>query len=332
MNEQLWDEDDEQGEKDLQDRAVRIIQPLIPRDAEDRVSRAFRQWNQIVREHIRNETALRLTDGDARTAIPVRVVEGFPLPLANLIDGYRDRVLWRLILGQQKLGGIIEGLNFFLEGWAEFESWPRLPEIARNGQDCLERTRDIAAVLQQLAVIEEVRQKMKQFSQDILGVYRFGKATGWQIELYWMAIAMVAAMLDVRLEDLTVVVLAHELTHGYTHLGRDIDGDQWEDGDFRKADLSIIEGLAQFYTETVVTRMEGRVPGPKMAYERLLNMQSGPYLAHREWLKADTPQKGEIVRFAMVMARRNSVQAKDEWQSLVNAAKQELGSRGRGRT
>ena len=58
----------------LQNRAKRVIEPLIPPDAEERVTRAYRQWNQIVRDHIRNETALRLTDGDGRNSIQVRVV------------------------------------------------------------------------------------------------------------------------------------------------------------------------------------------------------------------------------------------------------------------
>ena len=29
-------------------------------------------------------------------------------------------------------------------------------------------------------------------------------------------------------EALTYVVLAHELAHAYTHLGRDIDGNAWD--------------------------------------------------------------------------------------------------------
>ena len=91
-----------------------------------------------------------------------------------------------------------------------------------------------------------------------------------------MPIAMVAAMLDVRIEDLTVVVLAHELTHGYTHIGRDIDGLQWADDVFCRTDRAIVEGLAQFYTEVVTNKIALRSPGPKLAYERLLGLQSGP--------------------------------------------------------
>src|SRR6267142_1960232 len=106
------------NKKDLQERAITIIKPLIPVDAEERVTRAFKQWNQILREHIRNETGLKLSEGDGRYTIPVRIVEGFSAGLAQLINRHQDPILWRLIIGLPKLGGIIiAGLNFLLEDW-----------------------------------------------------------------------------------------------------------------------------------------------------------------------------------------------------------------------
>lgn len=45
--------------KKLQKQADEVIRPLIPPDAQERVSRAFKQWNQSIREHIRIETGLK---------------------------------------------------------------------------------------------------------------------------------------------------------------------------------------------------------------------------------------------------------------------------------
>jgi hypothetical protein len=332
MNDLFSRDGEDQHDKALQDRVRRIIEPLIPRDAQERVTRAYKQWNLAVRGQIRDETGLRLSDGDAKTKLPVKIIDGFPVPLARFIDSYGDPILWLLIVGQPKLGGIIEGLNFLLPRWGELEAWPILPEVARGGEPYLQRTLDIADTLQRLRVIEEARQNMKQINHDILGVYRFASASGSHVELYWMAIAMVAAILDVRIEDLTVVVLAHELTHGYTHVGCDIDGIQWQDQDFDRADPSIVEGLAQFYTETVVSGVAERSPGPKIGYERLLELQSGPYLAHRKWFLNDAARDGEVVRLAMVKVRRDSVRSNEEWLALLDAAKHDLGGRGnRGR-
>lgn len=314
----------------LQDRVKRVIEPLIPPDAEDRVSRSFKQWNQIIREHIRNETALKLSDGDGRNSIQVRVVEGFPIPLARLIDSYGEPELWQIIVGQRRIGGIIEGLQFLLRDWSAFENWKRLPPEAKGAEPHFARTLEVAGLLQQLSIADEVRKKLQEIETDILGVYRFAAGMASQVDLYWMPIAMLAAMLDIRIEDLTIVVLAHELAHGYTHIGRDIDGTQWSDEGFSKTDLNIVEGLAQFYTEVVANRISNRLPGVLLAYERLLELQSEPYLAHLRWVNNDAQQRGETIRFAMISARSRGVVSPHDWKAFLDGTQNTLRqSRGR---
>lgn len=73
-------------------------------------------------------------------------------------------------------------------------------------------------------------------NEDILGVYRFdvrglfddekavNRAT---IHLYWGVIGWVSELLGCDVEDLTIVVLTHELAHAYTQLAptsRDVAG------------------------------------------------------------------------------------------------------------
>ena len=308
----------------LQDPATEIIKPLVPPDAEERVNRSFKQWNQIVRDHIRTETGLKLSDGDTRNAIPVRVVDGFPVELSQLIDQYRDPVMWRLIIGQPKLGGLIEGLKFLLREWDQFEQWRSLPELAKNGHSVLDRALQIATSLQQVALADKVVQQIKSIQKDILGVYRFPAGQGSSIELYWLPIAVVAAMIDVAIEDLTVVVLIHELAHGYTHIGRDIDSKSWDNNGFRDSDLGVIEGLAQFYTEVISERLAIRTPGILKAYKELLKLQSGPYLAHQDWMKGDKRQIGETVRFTLIAARGQNRVNYDHWQQLMADTRKNL--------
>lgn len=308
----------------LQNRATEIIKPLVPPDAEERVNRSFKQWNQIVRDYIRTETGLKLSDGDSRYAIPVRVVNGFPVTLAQLIDQYRDPVMWRLIIGQPKLGGLIEGIEFLLQKWNQLEQWPSLPEPAKNGQLVLDRTLKIATSLQQVALADKVVQQIKDIHEDILGVYRFAPAQGSNVELYWLPIAMIAAMIDVAIEDLTVIVLIHELAHGYTHIGRDIDGESWDDSGFRDSEPGVVEGLAQFYTEVISERLAARTPSLFTAYQALLKLQSGPYLAHQDWLKMDRRQIGETVRFTLIAARSHGKVTYDHWRAMMKKTRENL--------
>lgn len=71
---------------------------------------------------------------------------------------------------------------------------------------------------------KQVIDQVKTFKKDILGIYCFSGREAPRIELYWMAHALFASAFGVRIEDLALVTLTHELAHAYTHLGRDIDG------------------------------------------------------------------------------------------------------------
>lgn len=299
----------------LQQRVVNLIKPLIPPDAEERVSRAFKQWNQIIRDHIRNATGLKLSDGDRARSIPVKIVEGFSPELARLIDENDDPILWRLIIGQPKIGAMMEGTNFLLKAWDEIALWPKLPSQWKTMQMPLQRANEFGNALQKLAIAERLRQNIKNINRDILGAYFCN--TNIRIELYWIPIAMVAAMLNVRIEDLTLVVLTHELSHGYTHLGKDIDGSTWAARGFRDSEVSVIEGLAQFYTHIIMDSIATRTPGPKAAYESFLELQSGPYLVHKEWLSESPDRTREIVRFALVAARNRKVVEYSDWKQLI---------------
>jgi hypothetical protein len=112
----------------------------------------------------------------------------------------------------------------------------------------------------------------------------------------------------------TVVVATHELAHAYGHLGRDIDGKKWETEAFARADLNIVEGIAQFYTEVVSRKLETRNPPVLPAHQKLTEIQQGPYRVHEEWAKRKTgdkdtllPQAGEIVRATLVQCRSRGV-------------------------
>lgn len=307
-----------------QQRSVKLIKPLIPPDAEKRVHRAVIQFNAIVREHIRSETGLRLSDEKGRGSVPVRVVDGFPNKVARLIDQHQDRTLWRLILALPKLGGVVEGLGLLISNWEEYEQWLKLPPVASGSKPALEQSVEVAKAFQGLAATKNVFEQLKQIDEDILGAYRFDWQKGPRVEVYWMAHALFAGAFGLRIEDLTVVTLAHELSHAYTHIGRDIDGKTWAEPGFAKSELHVVEGLAQFYTASVTQRLASRAPGTFEAYKRLLENQSEPYRAHQQWLKDSPDQRGETVRFAMLRARGKGIVSQAEWLVMLKGTESML--------
>jgi hypothetical protein len=84
------------------------------------------------------------------------------------------------------------------------------------------------------------------------------------------------------------------------------------------------EGLAQFYTEVVTQKIVSRHPGAHDAYEKFLALQSGPYLAHKEWLKEQPHQRSETVRFTLLASRTKGVVKHDAWLASLTETNPKL--------
>ncbi|MCH8142838.1 MAG: hypothetical protein IH908_14705 [Proteobacteria bacterium] len=119
------------------------------------------------------------------------------------------------------------------------------------------------------------------------------------------------------------MVLAHELAHVYTHLGGDIDDEGWETECFAASDLVIVEGLAQFYTEAVCSRLHQRMPTALDAYNALLAIQSHPYRAYRDWL-GDDERAGEIIRVSMIECRSKRITSSNEFCDAIDRYRQSI--------
>jgi hypothetical protein len=95
-----------------------------------------------------------------------------------------------------------------------------------------------------------------------------------------------------------------------------------------------VEGIAQFYTEVVSRKLETRNPSVLPAYQKLTEIQRGPYRVHEEWAKrksaannAPLPQAGEIIRATLVQCRSRQVSDYTVMQQIIeSSAKQLAGS------
>lgn len=288
------------------------------------VERACKQWNTTLRDYLRNETALRLTVGDETRSVPVRIVDGMPLPFAEVMRELND-LEW-LILHRPTIVAAAEGTHFMGDQvdrvravWGDKAGPSDRDEMLRVQQTAQAWLRQ----LDQMKVIE----KITRINEDVLGAYFFRVP---EIRLYWVVIGITARVLDISPEALTIVVLAHELAHAYTHIGRDIDSQQWSTEHFAAADLDIVEGLAQFYTSVLCRRLGQRMPSAIEAYQMLLERQSGPYRAHLSWVK-DDEQGGEVVRVSMIECRSHGMTAAVEFTETIERYHRGIRARRTGR-
>ena len=312
--------DQEQRSSETLRRVTSLLDYYDPH-IHEHVERACKQWNLTVRDSLRSEMALRLSVGEDTQAVPVRIAEGLPRPFEAVLALHLHDI-WFLLNGL-RIEQTLQGLRFVHEYYDELTKRPVLyPLLATRAeiQHVYLYTERLATLIRNLPLVSH----LGRIDQDILGAYFFRVP---RIDLYWRAIGLMAALLGISVEALTVVAITHELAHAYTHLGRDVEVGRWDTEAFAHAELPIVEGLAQFYTGVVCSKLDQRLPAAKVAYERLLEHQAAAYTAHRGWTQPEEAG-GEIVRLAMIQARTNREVKYETFRRLLEAHRQTL-NRGR---
>lgn len=308
-----------QGAEAAQSRSIAAVwQPLLEEyepDLKERVQTAVRVSGQSIRDQLRVETALRLSAGDQHVSVPVRVSDGIPPPLWVLRD-LPPEVL-RLVLARGLIAQSAYGVRFIRQHLGAVHRFldSRAPTTeARPDEREVERVEDL------LRELGRELEKVKLFDEiwlqpvDWLGAYFFWKPA---IEIYWIPIGLAAALCKVNVEALTYVVLAHELAHAYTHLGRDIDGNVWDTGHFARTNVYIVEGLAQHYTQVLCKKIRSRNPAALEAFESMLERQKpGPYADWLEWNRG-VPDPGENTRRCMLEVRKRGVREYSKFKEIL---------------
>ena len=275
----------------LLSNAINYHQPELKKHVE----RSVKKWNQLIRENLRNETGLRFQVGDDKDYVTAKLADGFPLPIKNIINQERDPELWEFKFNRKLLEQTKDGLE--LVG----KNYKRLADIIKPSPEITDiegMRRYIESVLR-LIESKELDEKIKNIQQDVLGAYFFRIPV---ILIYWQVIGFIALRFNLSIDALTAIVLTHELAHAFTHLGKDIDKIKWDTESFAKTDLFIIEGLAQFYTDTVCEKLKDRYPQLSETYNVLLEHQSEPYLAHKKWIE-NRKRIGEVIRLGLIQIR-----------------------------
>ncbi|NVO00740.1 MAG: hypothetical protein HXX17_15595 [Geobacteraceae bacterium] len=313
-----------------------LIDQLEPR-IQERVEKAYKRYNQVTREAMRNVTRLRLQKGKRKfiqgneqleTRVPVQVKLAAPEEIESLVipaDGVIAATLSKWKPELEMLRGSSSEIFCLLMNGTKIDCVDNevlyRPDIV-NLTGSLEDAGKLAEkLLAEIDAFDVVGWLFHEMDGDVLGRYYYshhgltsddGSA---RIELYSGIIALVSSRLGIEVEDLTVVVLAHELAHAYTHLGFDSNNHRWVDDDFYEAQHELKEGLAQYYGRLALEHLADIIPGAIPAYEKLLEKQPPAYQVHREWLDRDNP---EAVRHALVTLRRENFVGIDRFNDYLH--------------
>lgn len=300
---------------------LKLILASLDNDAKLRIEQSLSVRTSL---HQRLRSATQLGKGDAGSMkVTINVSDHIPPPVVKILRELPDALLW-VLLHRREIRATHTGLYAILDALPTLLRPDGFRDINGLSEQVIAPAADAVRSLDQMALgrADQVVREILKLRVDVLGAYCFRNN---RIELHWVVIWMVATYIGVAPDDLAVVVLAHEMAHFYTHVGQDADGHKWDTEKFHHADDRIVEGLAQFYTAFVLGHVgvSGESSRQLKAFDRLLKEQSEPYTCFREW-EPRHPNRGEVVRRALVHVRTQGVQHYDEFLTILERGGREM--------
>ena len=305
----------------------------LPENTKDRVEEAKNIFNKLIRDSIRFELRLSLNSGRnnevedehrAYTKITIKINAGYPDKLKNIQvpETYKTAAILSQI--RPELSQLKESSRQVTDFIIAYQNIEALFEFVDGAiLYAFDEAEKLLEIVDEYDLVKEIL----NIDNDILGCYKFGKKTFnflpsvsgsifGEVYLYWGVIGLISSRLGVEVEALTAVVLAHELSHAYSHLGFDIDGNNWDNGGFKNTESAVKEGLAQYYTELVIKRLRYKIPGAWEAYIKLLEKQNEDYYTHKIWMD-EIKVTPEIVRSALIQLRTEKAILLNEFNDFL---------------
>ena len=308
----------------------------VPMDVEARVREVRNQTRPVLQEALRAECRLVLRtpeESEGRrpgAQVPIDIEPGYPAVLEDITFPDEIEIVMLLSRYRTSLEDARSGVSELVKLRGKLAQRPDAEKWIQTSTHELQSTIDWAGFLLKVLKKHDPLSTLLSIREDFLGVYEYSiddvlrddrAANRARIKLYWGVIGLATEWLGCTIEDLTIVVLAHELAHAYTQLGADIEGRRWPAAAFAEADTEVKEGLAQYYTDRVLRRLARRYARAFATYEKMLPGQPPAYRTHLEWLETSTP---EAVRRAMLEVRRWNEGGLSDFNRRLLAARDQL--------
>jgi len=286
----------------------------------DEVIRSKDQYNNKVRGVIADKTGLTLafkvnniekTDSNDKATIPIQVVDYLPISLIELFDKYDDTHI-ELLLHYRLMKNTVIELDFQIQKFQSFSQHHQELTSIKELDKSKQHLKKLIKEIENCGILDEIQ----RLGPDVFGAYFLDEN---RVELYWLCIGLCNILYDFPIEDFTLVVLIHELVHGYTHIGFDKDGNKWHTDDFNKCDSKIVEGFAEFYTEMICKDYFDKALGAFNALE--LPIQ---YTEYKNWFGEKEPGKYEKARRILLKTRTNKIINYDEFRHHLEKIKKEF--------
>ncbi len=281
---------------------------MIYDDYEKEVDMVKKSWNNKIRDFLRDKMGVKLINEKRETIpVPVRIMASFDRSIIDIIESrYADLDF-----------DLYYNLLQFIDNAKKVQPHFVYP-LSVNA---IQYSIDYAEKLLMDYPFKELKNNLfpflkNDFNKDIFGCYFIKKH---EIEIYILPCILFAKLHNLNLHNLIVIILAHELSHAYNHVGYDKDNLFWDV--FEKSDVYVAEGLAQYYTYTFIKYVSEYNPLLMETFNTLLLEQPYPYNKFREWLGKDSY---EAVFRTFIEMRRKKLFGIDDFEEILSESKIKL--------
>jgi len=267
-----------------------------------------KSWNNKIRDYLRDKMGVKLIDerGEA-IPVPVRIKASYDKSFINVIETRYQHLDFDLYFT------LLQFRNVAYEVKPHFE-YP----LAANA---ISYSIDYAEKLIKDYPFENLNRDLFSFlrddyNKDIFGCYFIKQH---EVELYLLPCILFSKLYNLNLQNFITVILTHELSHAYNHVGFDKDNLHWDV--FPKTDEFLAEGLAQYYTFTFIENVSDYNPLLLTTFNTLLDQQPDAYKTFKKWM---VDNSYEAVFRAFIEMRRKKLHRVEEFERILTVSKDTL--------
>lgn len=317
QNKYLYDNEMTSNES-KEELLIRVIKQYLPGLREE-VERIKDRNNQYIRDIISDRTGLSLVSKKSKTShsdkgeikrITIEIQDRLSRKLEEILVKIPN-ILLVYILHFDRMNKTIDELHFQNDNNQAINSILSDNKESKQFSNEIEYLKDLKRKIEEEGIIK----KILQYTPDILGEYFPNDKS---IKIYWIGIGLLHNFTGIKIEDIVIITLLHELAHAYTMDGFDKDGNLWEPEILRNMEPIISECFAQIYTDLIIKENFKYL---EENFNIILLRLKEEYTIYKELFILKEDNKFENLREILIKTRNMKMTAFSEFESLLNENK-----------
>lgn len=261
-------------------------------------------WNMLIRNYYKKNMGVNLIEGVNRSQINIRIEAAPKQGFIDIIEENYPNLDFEEFYS----------LTQYVEAAKEAEQYFAEKNARQHLNMSVEYAKYRLKEFEILQLTDSIFPFLEPQNKDVFGSYNVDKNS---IEIYVFPIKLFCILHGLDDTALFIIVLAHELAHGYNHIGLDKDNEQWER--FGYAENNIVEGLAQYYTQSFIANYAYKNGLLPIVFEKLMSFQPEPYTIFKNW-----DISLERIYRAFIETRRNNICNYADFEVKLNNAKSSI--------